>query len=639
VNPIETISSSNRIVSRFLDPRFADTLVRSSSLPLIYPVISPWLVSFAQRYFSTNVGEKDVEPPLRTLRRPRRTRLVEVGNGSDLEFVPGGSWLSSDSDSNGSDLEWSQTEDHDEDSLSGGVIVESSWSTPNYFPRPPLGPPLEELVEFECENIDGFVPVGAKAGSKPKKKRPFFVPSLYLPVTEKTIKGRASGSAGAVKKLLGKPFEQGPAYKKLIADGSPPDIAKRACSRINDLLEISQIDTTIETFIEPLLIAGVEQIDDSLSQAISSIPDTEATNISEKQESDETEVNTLPELVDFSNFSIASGKVLLEKAHAAAKVAESVNARITLAKAIGVVLEPRIHCSLNLNTETGRLSARRPNMQNQPSLDRDKFRIRSAFIAPPGKSLVVADYGQLELRVLAHLSGCASMIAAFEAGGDFHSRTAMGMYPYVKEAVDKGDVLLEWDEERHGKPPKPLLKDAFKEERRKAKVLNFSIAYGKTAYGLAKDWEISHHEAERTVALWYGNRPEVQSWQERTKELARRTRRVYTILGRHRDLPDINTRMLKAHNERAAINTPIQGSAADIVMCAMLKIWRDMELSSLGYRMMLQVHDEIILEGPSEFSEQAMQRVVSLMGSPFDTPLLVDLVVDAKIVRSWGDAK
>ena len=608
---------NNRVVSRFLNSRLVD--------------VSPWLVSFAHRFLSTNnTGNKDTVP-----RRSRRTRLVELGSGSDLEFVPGGSWLSSDSDSNGSDLEWGQQEDHDDDAL----VVESSWSTPNYSPRPPIGPPLEELVEFECENIDGFIPAGAKAGSKPKKKRPFFVPSLYLPVTEKTIKGRASGSAGAVKKLLGKPFEQGPAYKKLIADGSPPDVAKRACSRINDLLEISQIDTTIETFIEPLLIAGIEQIDDAITHSISTLNETETTVMVEENVEGKDSTSTPPEPIDLSKLSIASGKAVLEKAHAQAKVAGSVSARITLADAIGVTLEPRIHCSLNLNTETGRLSARRPNMQNQPSLDRDKFRIRSAFIAPPGKSLVVADYGQLELRVLAHLSNCASMIAAFEAGGDFHSRTAMGMYPYVKEAVDKGSVLLEWDEEKKGKPPKPLLKDAFKEERRKAKVLNFSIAYGKTAFGLAKDWEISHQEAERTVALWYGDRPEVQSWQERTKELARRTKRVYTILGRHRDLPDINTRMLKAHNERAAINTPIQGSAADIVMCAMLKIWRDKELAELGYRMMLQVHDEIILEGPTEHAEKAMERVVMLMGSPFDSPLLVDLIVDAKVVKSWGDAK
>jgi len=278
-------------------------------------------------------------------------------------------------------------------------------------------------------------------------------------------------------------------------------------------------------------------------------------------------------------------------------------------------------------------------MQNQPSLDRDRFRIRSAFVAPPGRALVVADYGQLELRVLAHLAGCASMVAAFRAGGDFHSRTAIGMYPHVRQAVERGDVLLEWDEERLGRPPKPLLKDAFKEERRKAKVLNFSIAYGKTAFGLAKDWEISHAEAERTVELWYGDRPEVQLWQERTKEQARRTRRVYTILGRHRDLPDINTRLLKAHSERAAINTPIQGSAADIVMCAMLKVWRCAELAELGFRMQLQVHDELILEGPEANAPRAMERVVELMSRPFDKPLLVDLVVDAKVVTDWGSAK
>jgi DNA polymerase-1 len=301
-------------------------------------------------------------------------------------------------------------------------------------------------------------------------------------------------------------------------------------------------------------------------------------------------------------------------------------------------VEPRVHCSLNLNTETGRLSARRPNLQNQPSLDRDKFKIRAAFKAGAGRKLVVADYGQLELRVLAHLAQCTSMVDAFAAGGDFHSRTAMGMYAYVRQAVDRGEVLLEWDEHK-GVAPAPLLKDKFKEERRKAKILNFSIAYGKTAFGLAKDWQISFEEAERTVELWYGDRPEVREWQQRTKEGARRTRRVHTILGRHRNLPDINTRTLKAHNERAAINTPIQGSAADIVMCAMLKAWRSEELAALGFRMLLQVHDEIILEGPEAAAPAAMAALVRIMERPFDRPLLVDLVVDAKVVSSWGDAK
>ncbi|RVW42895.1 DNA polymerase I A, chloroplastic/mitochondrial [Vitis vinifera] len=119
----------------------------------------------------------------------------------------------------------------------------------------------------------------------------------------------------------------------------------------------------------------------------------------------------------------------------------------------------RIHCSLNINTETGRLSARRPNLQNQPALEKDRYKIRQAFVAAPGNSLIVADYGQLELRILAHLANCKSMLNAFKAGGDFHSRTAMNMYPHIREAVEKREVLLEWHPQPgEDKPPVPLLK-------------------------------------------------------------------------------------------------------------------------------------------------------------------------------------
>ncbi|RLO04220.1 hypothetical protein DYB28_006902, partial [Aphanomyces astaci] len=118
-------------------------------------------------------------------------------------------------------------------------------------------------------------------------------------------------------------------------------------------------------------------------------------------------------------------------------------------------------------------------------MDKDRYKIRDAFTAPEGKLLVVADYSQLELRLLAHVTQCQGMIDAFKAGGDFHSRTAMGMYEYVHKAVEAGDVLLEWDSTK-GKPPVPLLKDAFANERKHAKILNFSIAYGKTPFGLAK---------------------------------------------------------------------------------------------------------------------------------------------------------
>ena len=184
-----------------------------------------------------------------------------------------------------------------------------------------------------------------------------------------------------------------------------------------------------------------------------------------------------------------------------------------------------------MNTETGRLSARRPNLQNQPALEKDAYKIRDAFVAEAGNTLIVADYGQLELRILAHITNCQSMITAFQAGGCFHSRTAMGMYPHIREAVDSGKVVLEWDYSK-GQPNVPLVKDQFASERRKAKILNFSIAYGKTVHGLAQDWGITKEEAMETLNAWYADRPEVKAWQEKAQEMARRYAFVRTIMGR-----------------------------------------------------------------------------------------------------------
>lgn len=232
------------------------------------------------------------------------------------------------------------------------------------------------------------------------------------------------------------------------------------------------------------------------------------------------------------------------------------------------------------------------------------------------------------------------MITAFAAGGDFHSRTALGMYPHVAKAVDSGEVLLEWDE-KAGPPPKPLLKSAFSVERRKAKILNFSIAYGKTAMGLAKDWSVTIDEAKATVAAWYNDRPEVRDWQRRVLSDAKRERATRTLLGRYRDLPDIVSSDFRArgHAERAAINTPIQGGAADVAMAAMLKLWQNAQLASLGWRMVLQIHDEIVLEGPAETADQALPLVIADMQRPLAFPLRVDLVVDAAIASNWYDAK
>ncbi|XP_043691379.1 DNA polymerase I A, chloroplastic/mitochondrial-like isoform X2 [Telopea speciosissima] len=306
--------------------------------------------------------------------------------------------------------------------------------------------------------------------------------------------------------------------------------------------------------------------------------------------------------------------------------------------------DDRVHCSLNINTETGRLSARRPNLQNQPALEKDRYKIRQAFIAAPGNSLIVADYGQLELRILAHLANCKSMLEAFKAGGDFHSRTAMNMYPHIREAVEQKRVLLEWQPQPgEEKPPAPLLKDAYASERRKAKMLNFSIAYGKTPVGLARDWKVSVKEAKATVALWYKERQEVLKWQEERKKEAQITQQVHTLLGRARHFPSMAhaSKFQRGHIERAAINTPVQGSAADVAMCAMLEISRNTQLKELGWKLLLQVHDEVILEGPTESAEVAKAIVVDCMSKPFygKNFLKVDLSVDAKCAQNWYAAK
>ena len=304
----------------------------------------------------------------------------------------------------------------------------------------------------------------------------------------------------------------------------------------------------------------------------------------------------------------------------------------------------RVHCSLNLNTETGRLSSRRPNLQNQPALEKDKYQIRKAFEASPGHSLIVADYGQLELRLLASMTKCTSMIDAFEAGGDFHSRTAIDMFDYVKEKVDSGEALLEWDYE-NGEPPKPLVKDLFASERRKAKTLNFSIAYGKTAHGLSEDWGVTKEEANKMLQAWYEARPEVRDWQANTKKTAREKGYTRTLMGRYRDLPaaQLKNKKYLGGAERASINTPVQGGAADVAMMAMNKINDNEKLKNLGWILLLQVHDEVMLEGPEETAEEAFEEVVRCMQEPWvfglektAVPLLVD---GSHTHKTWYDAK
>uniref|UniRef100_A0A7S2RII9 DNA-directed DNA polymerase family A palm domain-containing protein n=1 Tax=Mucochytrium quahogii TaxID=96639 RepID=A0A7S2RII9_9STRA len=310
----------------------------------------------------------------------------------------------------------------------------------------------------------------------------------------------------------------------------------------------------------------------------------------------------------------------------------------------------RIHCKLQFSTETGRLSSSGPNLQNQPALEKDIYKIRKAFVARPGCKLIVADYGQLELRVLAHLADCKSMKEAFEIGGDFHSRTAMGMFDYISKEEKEGKVILEWDYAKGPKPEDiPLIKDKYASERRMAKVLNFSIAYGKTEYGLAKDFGKDLEEAKEILDKWYASRPEVKQWQQEMRKQAKIFGYVRTMWGRRRYLPAYSRkppasstfRSIERDQQaalRAAINTPIQGSAADIVMGAMIKISNNKELKELGWKMILQVHDEIIVEGPEETADIAMEHVVNNMEHPFEKGGF-PLVVDANQAYNWYDAK
>ncbi|XP_018491979.1 DNA polymerase I B, chloroplastic/mitochondrial [Raphanus sativus] len=461
--------------------------------------------------------------------------------------------------------------------------------------------PYEKL--FKVPNVDNVIEEGKKRATKFRNIKLHRISDNPLPTEKFTASGWPSVSGDTLKALAGK------------------------VSAAYDFTEVAADDNSLE-----------ENIGDEESM---SLPD----EILEPQTSVESDTSAFGTAFD----AFGGGESGKEACHAIASLCEVCSIDSLISNFILPLQgsnvsgkDGRVHCSLNINTETGRLSARRPNLQNQPALEKDRYKIRQAFIASPGNSLIVADYGQLELRILAHLARCKSMMEAFVAGGDFHSRTAMNMYPHIREAVENGEVLLEWHPQPgQEKPPVPLLKDAFASERRKAKMLNFSIAYGKTAIGLSRDWKVSVEEAQETVNLWYNDRQEVRKWQELRKKEAIQNGYVLTLLGRARKFPAYRSRAQKNHIERAAINTPVQGSAADVAMCAMLEITANERLKELGWKLLLQVHDEVILEGPSESAEIAKAIVVDCMCRPFNGKniLSVDLSVDAKCAQNWYAAK
>jgi DNA polymerase-1 len=274
----------------------------------------------------------------------------------------------------------------------------------------------------------------------------------------------------------------------------------------------------------------------------------------------------------------------------------------------------RLHTSLNQTvTATGRLSSSEPNLQNIPVRTAVGREIRRAFIAEDGCSLLSADYSQIELRILAHLSGDPSLIRTFVDDLDVHTRTASEIF---------------------GLPPEEI----SPEMRRKAKAVNFGIIYGISAFGLAQDIGVSHAEAKRYIDGYFARYPKVREFIDRTIDRARTTGFVTTLLGRKRYIPELSsgTAAVRGFGERTAVNTPIQGTAADLIKLAMIAIHRNISDRRLGSRMILQVHDELIFEVPDNEVETMRSLVKREMEGVLE--LSVPVRVDVGVGKNWDEA-
>jgi DNA polymerase-1 len=274
----------------------------------------------------------------------------------------------------------------------------------------------------------------------------------------------------------------------------------------------------------------------------------------------------------------------------------------------------RVHTSFAMAaTSTGRLSSLDPNLQNIPIRTEEGRRIRRAFIAEPGHLLVSADYSQIELRLVAHVAGIEGLKQAFQAGYDIHAITASQVFGIPVEGMD------------------PMI-------RRRAKAINFGIIYGISAFGLAQQLGISNGEAKQFIEAYFARYPEIKVYMESTREIARRTGKVTTLFGRHcviNGITDKNPAM-KAFAERAAINAPIQGGAADIIKRAMVRLPAALRDAGLAARMLLQVHDELVFEVPEgelEATKPVIKRVMEGAAQ-----LSVPLLVEVGAARTWAEA-
>ncbi|MGB7024251.1 MAG: DNA polymerase I [Candidatus Acidiferrales bacterium] len=273
----------------------------------------------------------------------------------------------------------------------------------------------------------------------------------------------------------------------------------------------------------------------------------------------------------------------------------------------------RLHTQIDqTGTATGRLSSSNPNLQNIPIRTKLGREIRAAFVAEPGNILLSADYSQIELRILAHFSEDPVLVEAFRRAEDIHSRTAQEVFDVAPFAQTP-------------------------EHRRAAKVINFGIIYGLSAFGLAQNLQIDQKEAARFIAAYFDRYRGVKKYLERQVAETRKTGVTRTMFGRIRPIPEINSPQPNLRNfaERTAMNTPLQGTAADLIKLAMIEIDRRLIAEQFRTRMILQVHDELLFEGPVEELDRLKPLVKHAMEQVH--PLIVPLVVDIKIGPNWRD--
>ncbi len=278
----------------------------------------------------------------------------------------------------------------------------------------------------------------------------------------------------------------------------------------------------------------------------------------------------------------------------------------------------RVHTSYSLAaTTTGRLSSSDPNLQNIPIRTLEGRKIRTAFVCEPGNRLISADYSQIELRVLAHVADIDALKQAFAEGLDIHAMTASEMF---------------------GVP----IKDMPPEVRRRAKAINFGIIYGISAFGLANQLGIGRSEAGDYIKTYFERFPGIKDYMDETKAFAREHGYVETIFGRRAHYPEIRSSnpQMRAFNERAAINAPIQGSAADVIRRAMVKMEPALDAKRLGARMLLQVHDELIFEVPEDEVEKTIGLVTDVMENAAmpAVSMKVPLKVEASAASNWDEA-